>query len=163
MARRGHPGAPRGRPRRSLAGPHSPAVPSILGAEGARGSMANGKSDGNGAGAPHREVPKRLAKHRSPEAETASVAVAFVAPKVPDKSRVYSHPALANHLARKVAVEADCDPRAVFKYLWGMPQHALMRERIERALTKTGHADLVGYATRMKVNASMNARVNGKA
>lgn len=74
------------------------------------------------------------------------------------KNRAYSHPALSNHDARRVGVEALCNPRAVFKYLYGMPQRAMMRERIERALRALHLEHLIGYKTRAAATAAENAR-----
>ena len=125
--------------------------------------MGSTKGGANGAAGGGATQPKSLAKSEGPSTTSAAPmppprpAAAAAAPRA-----VYSHPALAKHLARKVAVDADCEERAVFKYLAGLAQHPLMRERIERALVKNGHPDLVGYATRTKANAAINARINGK-
>ena len=58
----------------------------------------------------------------------------------------HSHPKLSNHAAREIAVKARCDPRAVFKYLHGGKQGAMMRARIEEAMAACGAAHLVGYS-----------------
>jgi hypothetical protein len=55
----------------------------------------------------------------------------------------YSHPQISNPELRRVAVEAECDPRTVIRYLRDGPTTATARPRIERALTKCGFARLL--------------------
>jgi hypothetical protein len=73
-----------------------------------------------------------------------------------------SHPSLSNHDARRVGVEALCDPRTVFKYLHGGPQTRMTRERIERALKACGFEHLIGYATQAAAVRAQNERANAK-
>lgn len=103
----------------------------------------------NGAGA-NGHLPKPIDKGQEKPAEK------------PDKRRgakdAHSHPMLANHEARRVAVDAVCDERSVFAYLHGFHQRPMMRARIEKALKSCGHEHLIGYATRSTAVAAANRR-----
>jgi hypothetical protein len=55
----------------------------------------------------------------------------------------HSHPQLTQPELRRVAVEAECDPRTVIRYLRDGPTTATSRPRIERALTRCGYVRLI--------------------
>jgi hypothetical protein len=55
----------------------------------------------------------------------------------------HSHPQLTQPELRRVAVEAECDPRTVIRYLRAGPTTATAQPRIERALARCGYGRLV--------------------
>lgn len=62
------------------------------------------------------------------------------------KPSAHSHPTLAQHELRRVAVAANCDPRSVVRYLRGGSMVSTSIARIERALCECGHESLARRA-----------------
>lgn len=50
---------------------------------------------------------------------------------------------LSAHEQRKVAVEAQCDPRTVASFIGGRSVRGVAAERIREAMAKLGHTGLV--------------------
>jgi hypothetical protein len=57
---------------------------------------------------------------------------------------------LPAHELRRVSVAAGVDPRTVARVIAGAATRGLQRERVERALRATGHADLLGGEDRAR-------------
>jgi len=79
----------------------------------------------------------------------------------------YSHPKLARTEVVRVAAAAYCDPRCVVRYLRRMhdgddrPLKPSTVARVERALAKCGHADLVAAPSNGHAAARSDDRARG--
>jgi hypothetical protein len=123
-----------------------------------------GKASTNGTGM-HANGSHALASQRSPLGAIRAPPAAAPTATEPNAGSIYTYPSLGNHVIRRIAVEAACDPRCVVKYLRGMAQRSTMRARIEEALSRTGYAHLIGWAHKtaaQRAAAELEARSAGR-